>query len=88
MNVPSPARFALHKLVVAQRRPVAQQTKALKDRQQAEQVIACLLDSRPGDLWLALDAAAEHPSDKFRKILKAGIARLADEIREPLQAYG
>ncbi len=32
VNVPAPARFALHKLVVAAMRPAALQAKAAKDR--------------------------------------------------------
>lgn len=35
VNVPAPARFVLHKLVVAALRPAALQAKALKDRAQA-----------------------------------------------------
>lgn len=81
MNVPNPARFALHKLVVAQRRPAAQAAKARKDTLQAGQVIACLLDQRPGDIWLALDAAKRYESSKFLTQLTAGIERLDDELK-------
>jgi len=87
VNVPNPARYALHKLVVAQRRRAAERVKSRKDIAQATQVIACLLDQSPGDLWLALDAASEHPSAKFQKTLHAGIAKLDDELRQPLEAY-
>ncbi len=85
VNVPNPARFALHKLVVSQRRPPAQQAKAKKDLQQAAQIIACLLHSRPGDLWLALDAAADHSSQKFQKTMATGIDKLDEELRTPLK---
>jgi hypothetical protein len=87
VNVPSPARFSLHKLVVARRRPIAQRAKALKDQQQAAQLIECLLNQRPGDLWLALDAALAHPSQKFKDTLRAGIENLDPELKEPLTAY-
>jgi hypothetical protein len=53
VNVPNPARFALHKLVVSQRRPVAQQIKARKDIQQATELLGVLLEDRPGDIWIA-----------------------------------
>ncbi|WP_165954328.1 GSU2403 family nucleotidyltransferase fold protein [Seongchinamella unica] len=76
VNVPNPARFALHKLVVARRRPASQRTKATKDVKQATQLLTCLLDQNPGDVWLALDAALSHPSRKFRDTLRAGIQSL------------
>lgn len=78
VNVPNPARFALHKLVVSQRRHQGQRAKTLKDIKQAEQVIAVLLDQRPGDLWLGLDAAVAF-HDKFARELKQSIGALADK---------
>ncbi|MEM1145536.1 MAG: nucleotidyltransferase domain-containing protein [Pseudomonadota bacterium] len=86
VNVPSPARFALHKLIVAQRRPAAMDAKSRKDVQQASQLIAVLIEQRPGDLWLALDAAKAYPAKKFVAQLKAGFKKLPPELREPLQA--
>lgn len=59
VNLPTPARFALHKLIVAQERHAAEQAKAAKDINQATQLIDLLLDIRPGDLiiaWTALKA--------------------------------
>lgn len=50
VNVPEPARFALHKLLVAQDRPAAFQVKARKDVVQAAQVIGALAELRPGDV--------------------------------------
>ncbi len=50
VNAPSPARYALHKLVAAQRRPAAFQTKSHKDLDQATQLIQLLARDRPGDL--------------------------------------
>jgi len=87
VNVPTPGRFALHKLVVSQRRPATERAKANKDRAQAAQVIACLLSQSPGDLWMALDAAMAHPAPKFMKQLKAGLELLEDAERVPLVEY-
>lgn len=56
VNVPDPARFALHKLLVSTRRPVTEATKAAKDVQQASQLITVLGEDRPGDLAMAWDA--------------------------------
>lgn len=56
-NVPSPARFALHKLWVAQRRNVSEQAKARKDLRQAAQLLEVLLHDRRADVedaWTAL----------------------------------
>jgi hypothetical protein len=83
VNVPHPGRFALHKLVVSQRRSSAQQTKANKDIQQSVALLELLLDDRPGDVWLAFDAAQAMP-EKFRLQLNAGIEHLPNDIRERL----
>jgi hypothetical protein len=55
VNVPAPARFAFHKLVVAPRRPATFHTKAEKDVMQASEVLRELIERRPGDLRLAWD---------------------------------
>jgi hypothetical protein len=73
----------LHKLVVSQRRSSAQQTKANKDIQQSVALLELLLDDRPGDVWLAFDAAQAMP-EKFRLQLNAGIEHLPNDIRERL----
>ena len=83
VNIPSPARFALHKLVVSQRRPPAFATKARKDITQAEAVLRVLLQDRPGDLPPALDAATLMPP-KFSQQLTAGLQQLSPELRQAL----
>lgn len=60
VSVPSPARFALHKILVAPERPVSQQSKAAKDLAQAAQLLEALAETRPGDLLLAHDALTQH----------------------------
>ncbi len=87
VNVPTPARLALHKLVVARRRSAAEAAKAAKDSAQAAQLIACLLDHRPGDLWLALDAARDYPVAAFNRALKSGLKALPDDLGGPLLDY-
>src|SRR3990172_1931429 len=85
VNVPAPARYALHKLVTSERRIAAFQTKTKKDAYQAEQLISALLRDRPGDLRRAWQAAAEQPG-KFMQQLRAGRARLSKETRAGLMA--
>lgn len=56
VNVPTPARYALHKLVVSRERHVGEQAKVRKDLGQAAQLIELLAEIRPGDLVLAWEA--------------------------------
>jgi hypothetical protein len=56
VKVPEPARFALHKLILSDRRPVTDQTRARKDRLQAEELLIVLQSERPGDIALAVEA--------------------------------
>ena len=61
VNVPLPARYALHKLWVARNRSVSEQTKARKDIAQARQVIEVLLADRPDDVEAAATAMQSRP---------------------------
>jgi len=57
VHVPSPARFAFHKLWVARERPVSEQAKARKDIAQAGQLLTILAEDRPEDIthaWRSL----------------------------------
>lgn len=60
VHVPHPARFAMHKLMVARGRSAAMQTKSGKDLEQAAQLIRVLARDRPGDLELAGHALEER----------------------------
>lgn len=56
VNLPDPARFAIHKLVIAQERSSAQATKATKDIRQASELLEALLETgREYDVKHALD---------------------------------
>ena len=55
VNVPDPARFALHKLIVAGERDAFMHTKREKDLHQAAQLLALLVQERPGDVRIAWD---------------------------------
>lgn len=71
--VPSPARFALHKTLVAGERPASQQAKAAKDLDQAAELAVLLAEDRPGDLRLAAEAMRARG---WGKKLERGWARL------------
>lgn len=79
VNLPSPARFAIHKLWFSSRRPPAFQAKALKDRLQAGQLIEVLLEDRPDDLreaWSAL------PTEKARGIVRRTAGAFEGELKD------
>ena len=56
VQIPQPERYAIHKLIVAQRRPTGSEAKARKDLAQAELLIRILTEDRP----YALEEAFEH----------------------------
>lgn len=88
VNLPEPARFALHKLVIADSRPVTEQAKAAKDRQQAAELIEVLHGERRGDLRIALDSVNRRPR-AYRVRLRRALARLPGNLsaaREMLAA--
>jgi hypothetical protein len=55
VNVPHPARYALHKLILSQERDVTATDKKAKDQRQANLIVDLLKQERPGDLALALE---------------------------------
>jgi hypothetical protein len=77
VRLPSWARFAVHKLAVADQRPASEQAKAAKDRAQAVEVLTWLEEVRPGDLELALEELAT----KARMAWAVRIARSARLVR-------
>lgn len=83
VNVPDPARFALHKLWLAGRRPVGEQAKAAKDRRQGGSLLEVLLEGRPGDLPVAWEALAQQGA--ALSVVRRSLDRLAPEVREALR---
>ena len=84
VNLPDPARFALHKLWTSTRRSPAFQTKAKKDVLQAGQLIEVLLDERPDDLdraWRSL------PAGGTRKAVSRAATRLDPDLRKRLDSH-
>lgn len=79
--VPSPARFALHKLLLSQSRSVIQQTKGGKDLHQAALLLETLAEDRPDDLESAALSFAESGPAVTRKVtraLRAAVKRWPD----------
>jgi len=86
VNVPSPARYALHKLVASTRRPAALQTKTIKDIDQAKLLLTVLLEDRPGDIQSAIKAAKKMP-EKFLEQLTSGLIKLPDNLADQLNNF-
>lgn len=72
VNVPQPARFAIHKLVLSQRRSVTMQVKSIKDLNQAACLLEILSLDRPTDLQSALADVRQGRSRKFEKQMFQG----------------
>jgi hypothetical protein len=77
VTVPSPARFALHKLLISQTRSLVQQMKSGKDLHQAALLLEVLAEDRPDDLSAAAQAFADSGPAVVRKVLR-GLARVED----------
>lgn len=72
INVPEPARFAMHKLWLARTRPAQFGAKARKDRRQAAVLIAVLERDAPG----RLEAAREALPGELEAVVGEELARV------------
>jgi hypothetical protein len=80
VQVPAPERYAVHKLILAQRRP-AGVAKRDKDLQQAAALTEILAVNRPAELKLAWEEALER-GPAWRELLLDGMSRLASRPRD------
>lgn len=87
VQVPRPERFAIHKLIIAdRRRDGAGSLKASKDREQAAFLIAALAEDRPDDLRRAYVTALET-GPRWRERIGASLKRMP-ETAERLKGMG
>ena len=83
INVPRPARYAVHKLIVATRRGSSSAAKATKDIEQSAALIRVLAEDRPDELEEAfLEARARGPS--WREAVDRGSRRLPRDAKAAL----
>ncbi|MCC5973668.1 MAG: hypothetical protein JJT81_06405 [Rubellimicrobium sp.] len=76
VQIPRPERFAIHKLIVAdRRRDGPDRAKARKDRAQAAHLIEILAQDRPDDLRDARDDARSR-GPRWRERMDASLSRL------------
>jgi hypothetical protein len=89
VNVPRPGRFAMHKLIVASRRPTrsAGATKAPKDLAQAEALLRVLLAELPGEITLAWKALSRRGPAWVSGAARS-LANLDPEIVSELRRLG
>jgi hypothetical protein len=83
VSVPDPARYAVHKLIVAARPTDPGGAKARKDVAQAEALIRVLEADRPRDLRAAWQTAWGNGA-AWQKALREGAGRLANETQAVL----
>ncbi len=86
VQVPEPSRFAIHKLIVAMRRPVTESAKKRKDIIQAEQLIRVLAEEEPKE-FARLWKKTCQGSKKLSKLLSESrklLSRDIDDIIEGL----
>ena len=81
VKVPEPARYAIHKLLVASNRDARFAAKAEKDRLQAFQLLSLLEQDRPGDILLAAEAALER-GPGWRRRLREQAERMVGPVQE------
>jgi hypothetical protein len=82
VNLPAPARYAVHKLIVHVERPVKERVKATKDLQQAACLVSYFLDHRPEEFATAwADAMSRGPGWRKRAQMgRAALIKLAPDL--------
>ncbi|WP_297580532.1 GSU2403 family nucleotidyltransferase fold protein [Roseibium sp.] len=86
VQIPRPERYAIHKLIVADRRQGGSDVlKAHKDRAQAAYLIEALTETRPDDIAEAYHLAKEN-GPAWRKRISASLQRMpeTDELLKQL----
>lgn len=83
VNVPQPARYAVHKLIVAVRRHSNATAKARKDIDQAAALIRVLATDRPDELEEAYQEA-QGRGQSWQEALEKGTRRLPPDAKEAL----
>jgi hypothetical protein len=77
IQIPRPEAYAIHKLIVANRRTGPDQLKSRKDRAQAALLIEALAEDRPGDLGEAYHDALDR-GPQWRTHIAATLQRMPD----------
>ncbi|MGE0629103.1 MAG: GSU2403 family nucleotidyltransferase fold protein [Hyphomicrobiaceae bacterium] len=81
VRVPTPARFAVHKLIVAQRRKPTERAKKQKDLKQAQELIDILIESDEQALQTELDGARERGRG-WKTPINASLREIKRDVRQ------
>lgn len=84
VNVPQPAHYAVHKLIVASRRAQGAAAKARKDIEQAAALVRILAEDQPDELADAWVEAREV-GPAWREALGRGVRRLPKDAAQALE---
>jgi hypothetical protein len=79
INIPQPARFAVHKLILAQKRDIGSRLKRQKDLAQADALIEAIQSHDPFDLHDALVGAAARGRNGWREPILRSLTELKRE---------
>ncbi len=79
INIPQPSRFAVHKLILAQKRNVGSRSKRQKDLAQADALIDAIQSYDPFDLYDALADAAAQGRHGWREPILRSLTELNRE---------
>ncbi|MEJ1937737.1 GSU2403 family nucleotidyltransferase fold protein [Nostoc sp. NIES-2111] len=80
VKVPAPARYAVHKLIVAQKRHVSSAAKRAKDLEQARSLIDALRERDRWSLADALEDARGRGEKGWREPIERSLAELRIEL--------
>jgi len=78
VNVPNPAKFAIHKLAISQLRQTTNPEKMRKDLMQAEALITYLIEQNPGSLILAIEELHAR-NDMLKNFVNSGIKNCSNQ---------
>jgi hypothetical protein len=81
VRVPTPARFAVHKLIVAQRRKATEVAKKQKDLRQAQELMDILLATDEGAFQDVLDGARAR-GKAWKTAINASLKEIGREARQ------
>lgn len=80
IQIPKPERYAVHKLIIAQRRRGGTDTKRRKDIEQARAIIWAMAEDRPYEIKSAI-AEADSMGEKWRAALDRTLAIRFEPVR-------
>ena len=88
VNVPDPARFAFHKLIVSGERGAAMHAKRMKDITQAAQIFSVLVEDRPGDVRIAWDEIRKNGQGWVKRVREGllGLEKLGTGVAKQVAA--